>query len=580
MRSLKPDPDSLESALGTLLVEGGYLERAGFERARRACAAGSDPLCLILTRLGLVSESDMASALAELLGLPVATAGDYPSTAVLDGTLSANFLKEARAIPLADEPEALVLAVADPLDGFVPEAVALKVGKPVLTRIARPGDIETAFERLYGRDRGQVGAVVDGIDAIDQAGTEADIEKLKDQASEAPVIRLVNAMIAEAVEARASDIHIEPFENRLRVRYRVDGVLTEATAPPPGLQAAIVSRIKILAKLNIAERRLPQDGRIKLTVRGKEVDFRVSTLPTVHGESVDLRILDRDSVVLDFAELGFDAFTTEQILEVLKQPNGIFLVTGPTGSGKSTTLYTSLITLNTPDRNIITVEDPVEYQLEGVNQLQVKPQIDLTFAALLRSILRHDPDIIMVGEIRYLETAQIAVQASLTGHLVLSTLHTNSAAASVTRLLDMGVADYLLTSTPKGILAQRLVRTLCRACREPYEALPELVAQIGLPRENGGDPLVLHRPVGCAHCGGSGYLGRTSIGEILVMSDSLRRLTLRQSEAHEIERAAIGNGMRTLYEDGLRKAVAGETSIEEILRVTRESREAQHGDHG
>jgi len=326
-----------------------------------------------------------------------------------------------------------------------------------------------------------------------------------------------------------------------------------------------------MAKLNIAERRLPQDGRVKLAVRGKEVDFRVSTLPTMHGESVVLRILDKGSAKFGFSVLGFEADTLATYLEVLERPNGILLVTGPTGSGKTTTLYTSLLRLNTPDKKILTVEDPIEYQLDGVNQIQVKPKIGLTFANVLRSILRQDPDIIMIGEIRDLETAQIAAQAALTGHLVLSTLHTNSAASSVTRLLDMGLEDYLLASTLNGISAQRLLRTLCPHCREPNPALAEVSRQFGLERFAGDRPVQLFRPAGCLRCNNTGYFGRTGISEMLVMSDEIRKLVLRREDAGAIQRAAAEQGMRTLYEDGMMKVVRGATSLEEVLRVTRET---------
>ncbi len=563
----RPDRDS---ALGDLLIADGKLEPADLARARRLRAANGESLSRLLTKLGLVSDQDMVAALSKLLAQPVAGPRDYPEVALLDGELSAKFLKEARAIPLADQPDGLVLAMADPLDDFALNAVRLKLGREVLPRVALPADIEAAFERLYGSGRSALGAIVETLDQPELEVSDEDIERLKDQASEAPVIRLVNALVTRAVEQRASDIHIEPFENKLRVRYRVDGVLAEVAMPPAGLNAAIVSRIKIMANLNIAERRFPQDGRITLAVRGKEIELRVSTMPTVHGEGVVLRILDRDAVSLDFDALGFDAATKDRVFQVLRQPNGIVLVTGPTGSGKTTTLYAALAVLNTPDVKIVTIEDPVEYQLEGINQIQVKPQIELTFASLLRSILRHDPNIIMVGEVRDLETAQIGVQAALTGHLVLSTLHTNSAAASIVRLLDMGLESYLLGSTINGILAQRLVRLLCPGCREPYRPSAGLLAQAGIDRVVREQPDRLYRARGCEHCHGTGYRGRSCVTEMLVMSEALRELVLRRAPAHEIEQAAVRAGMRTLFHDGLRRALAGDTSLEEVLRVTRE----------
>jgi len=387
-------------------------------------------------------------------------------------------------------------------------------------------------------------------------------------ASEAPIVRIVNLLFNRAVESRASDIHIEPFENRLDVRYRIDGVLQDTESPPANATAAILSRIKLIAKINIAERRLPQDGRIQIQAHGKTIDLRVSTVPTLHGESLVLRLLDKEQVTLDFSALGFTAAMQAELAKLLDLPHGILLSTGPTGSGKTTTLYTALQRLNTRERKILTVEDPIEYQLPGVNQIQVKPQIDLTFANALRSIVRQDPDVIMIGEIRDLETAAIAVQSALTGHLVLSTLHTNDAGSSVTRLLDMGLEDYLLTSTLNGILAQRLVRVLCSHCRQSYQPVPELVAELGLRRLSEGDGLTLHRAVGCEQCSQTGYRGRQVIAELLVTSDPVRRAILARADGNEIQRIAIEQGMESMKTDGLRKALAGTTTIEEVTRVT------------
>ncbi len=554
--------------LGELLVGCQKLADADLQRARRVQDSTGEGLDTLLVKLGLVSERDLAEALATRLNLPLIKPVDYPDAPVTNGALSPRFLKEARAIPLFEDEQGLTVALANPTDDYVLAALRLATGKPILPRVGIPSELEAAFERLYGSGRSAMGQIVDSIGLADDLTDEEQIQHLKDLASEAPVIRLVNLMIARAVESRASDIHIEPFENRLKVRYRVDGVLREVESPPSRLSAAVISRIKIMAKLNIAERRLPQDGRIQLRAQGKEIDLRVSTVPTLWGESVVMRILDKASVVLDFAVLGFSPRTLGRFLEVLHLPHGIILVTGPTGSGKTTTLYTALQTINTPERKILTVEDPVEYQLEGINQIQVKPQINLTFANALRSIVRQDPDVIMIGEMRDLETAGIAVQSALTGHLVLSTLHTNDAAGSVTRLLDMGVEDYLLTSTINGILAQRLVRLLCTRCRQPYPALPELVEEMRLHRFTDARDVTLYQPVGCEQCGGTGYRGRAAIMEFLVMSDPLRRLVLKHADATELQVEAQQEGMDTMYEDGLRKAVAGLTTIEEVLRVT------------
>jgi general secretion pathway protein E len=567
--------------LGELLVAHQKLTEADLQRAKRVQEGAGEALDTLLLKLGLVSERDLAEALAAQLHLPLVRPADYPETPATNSAISPRFLKDARVIPLIEDEQGLTVAMANPTDDYVLIALRLATDKAILPQVGILSELEVAFARLYGSGRSAMGQIVDSIGLADDLTDEEQIQHLKDLASEAPVIRLVNLMVARAVESRASDIHIEPFENRLKVRYRVDGVLREVESPPSRLSAAVISRIKIMAKLNIAERRLPQDGRIQLRAQGKEIDLRVSTVPTLWGESVVMRILDKASVVLDFETLGFSPHTLKRFLNVLAMPHGIIVVTGPTGSGKTTTLYTALQTLNTPERKILTVEDPVEYQLEGINQIQVKAQINLTFANALRSIVRQDPDVIMIGEMRDLETAAIAVQSALTGHLVLSTLHTNDAAGGVTRLLDMGVDDYLLTSTINGILAQRLVRLLCPHCRQPYPALPELVEEMRLrrfsdsplspnpsPTRSEGNGITLYKAVGCEQCGGTGYRGRAAIMEFLTMSDPLRRLVLKHADATTLQAEAQQEGMETLYEDGLRKAVAGITTLEEVLRVT------------
>jgi len=553
------------------LIERGKLDAASLERALRAQEADKgERIGTILIRAGMTAERDVVDALSAQLGLPLANVADYPEFPLFEERIAVRFLKHSRVLPLREDEDQLVLAMADPQDEFVIKAFGLLTHRAITTRLAVPSELETAFERLYGSGKSSMDQIVGEVETREEEGGNEDLQQLKDMASEAPIIRLVSLVISHALAARASDIHIEPFENRLIVRYRVDGVMHEVESPPRRFSAAVISRIKIMANLDIAERRLPQDGRIKLRIQGKEIDLRVSTVPTMHGESVVMRILDKSGTALDFVTLGFDADVLQRFMEVLMQPHGILLVTGPTGSGKTTTLYTALDKLNNPDIKILTVEDPVEYQMEGINQIQVKPQIGLTFANALRSIVRQDPDVIMIGEIRDLETAQIAVQSALTGHMVLSTLHTNDAASTVNRLLDMGMDDYLLTSTVNGILAQRLVRTLCTQCRKAYPALPEVVEEMQLKRYTRDDPIILYRPVGCDHCGGTGYMGRVSILEMLVMSDAIRSLVMRHVTAGEIRQQAITEGMLTMYENGLRKAVAGITTIEEVLRVTRE----------
>src|SRR5690348_5853933 len=564
--------DEVGARACALLVERGRLKQDDLARAERLLAeAPESRLTPLLSRLGLVSERDLAEAWAETLRLPLLTAKDAPD-APPETALSVRFMKQYHAVPVGEAGLAVQLATADPGDPYIAHAVELACGRPVNMVVAARADIDDLIERWYGTGRSALGTIVEGLgeEGGESASGDDDIEHLRDLASEAPVIRLVNLLIQRAVEARASDIHIEPFENRLKVRYRIDGVLHEVEAPPASSTAAVISRIKIMARMNIAERRLPQDGRIMLRVQGKELDLRVSCIPTSFGESVVMRILDRGNVVLDFAALGFDDRTLPEFLRVLEQPHGILLVTGPTGSGKTTTLYTALSRINTPDRKIITVEDPVEYQLEGINQMQVKPGIGLDFAGALRSIVRQDPDVIMIGEMRDLETCKIAIQSALTGHLVLSTLHTNSAAGGLTRLLDMGVEDYLLASTVNAILAQRLVRRLDPETAEPYEPLPELVKELGLDKLTDERPLRLYRPRGSAE-NPSGYRGRLAIIEQLTLTDPLRRLVMQRADASEIERAARSEGMHTMYEDGLRKALAGQTTIEEVLRVTQEA---------
>lgn len=553
------------------MIERGKLDNASLERALRVQEAGTgERIGAILIRAGMTAERDVVEALSAQFGLPLASAADYPEFPLLEERIAVRFLKQSRVLPLREDKDQLVLAMVDPQDEFAIKAFSLLTHRAITTCLAVPSELEAAFERLYGSGKSSMDQIVGEVETREENGDNEDLQQLKELASEAPIIRLVSLIISHALEARASDIHIEPFENRLIVRYRVDGVMHEVESPPRRFSAAVISRIKIMASLDIAERRLPQDGRIKLRIQGKEIDLRVSTVPTMHGESVVMRILDKSGTALDFVTLGFDADVLQRFMEVLMQPHGILLVTGPTGSGKTTTLYTALDKLNNPDLKILTVEDPVEYQMEGINQIQVKPQIGLTFANALRSIVRQDPDVIMIGEIRDLETAQIAVQSALTGHMVLSTLHTNDAASTINRLLDMGMDDYLLTSTVNGILAQRLVRTLCTQCRQAHPALPEVVEEMQLKRYTQANPVMLYRPVGCEQCGGTGYKGRLSIVELLVMSDAIRSMVMRHVTSGEIRQQAIEEGMQTMYENGLRKVVAGVTTIEEVLRVTRE----------
>lgn len=564
------------TTIGEALVQAGALQPAELEQALVVNDQQTDGIGPLLVRLGLVSETDLVNAYARRHNLARLADHEIPGAPVNPGVFSDHFLEQAGVLPVSEDEDQVILAVTDPEDRFTLRAVELACGKPATLRLASISQVNNALRRLYGDDKSTMEDIVEAI-PIGAATAEQDsVDELRSLAAEAPIIQLVNLIINRALSLRASDVHIEPFGNRLSVRYRIDGILQDAEAPPAHSGAAIISRIKIMAKLNIAERRLPQDGRIQLRAQGRLLDLRVSTFPTLHGESMVLRILDQDQGVTTLERLGFDPAVAQGLYELLALPHGIILVTGPTGSGKTTTLYAALQRLNTAARKILTVEDPVEYQLEGINQMQVKPQIGLSFATALRALVRQDPDVIMIGEMRDVETARIAVQAALTGHLVFSTLHTNDAGSSITRLLDMGIEDYLLTSTLSGILAQRLVRTLCPACRTPYTPAPELRAQLqqwlrteddgNLPQDT--DTPRLYQANGCEACSDTGYRGRTVVGELLLLSDTLRTLIREGADGKVIQQAAVRAGMDSMRTDGIKKVLAGETTVEEVTRVT------------
>ena len=560
-------PDEKLARLGELLVANGKLSARDLERAASARLETGGVLGPVLVNLGLVSEVDVARAQAQLLGIAFVSGDDFPAMALEVEGLQADFLRAHHVYPLHLDDAGLTVAMATPDDAFILKALSLATGLNVHPCVALESDIDRA---LASSD--------DAVDDADDApGFELDsgdfVEHLKDLASEAPVIRMVNQIIGRVTDLRASDIHLEPFDDGLHVRYRVDGVIYTAEVVAPQHSAAVNSRVKLMAHLDIAERRLPQDGRIKTRVKGRELDLRVSTIPTVHGESVVMRVLDRSSVRYSLEAMGFAPENLEHFNRLLARPHGILLITGPTGSGKTTTLYTALSKLDASAHKIITVEEPVEYQLEGINQIQVHQQIGLSFASALRSILRQDPDIIMIGEMRDGETAQIAVQSALTGHLVLSTLHTNTAAGAIVRLQDMGIEPYLITSSVNGVLSQRLVRRLCGHCRQPYEPGPALRASSGLARM-GLNPPHLYKAVGCEQCRQTGYGGRCGIHELLVIDDNMRRGILDGLDAASLHTKATALGMHTLYEDGLRKVADGVTSLEELLRVTEDSTDA------
>ncbi len=484
--------------------------------------------------------------------------------------LSVRYLKENRCLPLKREDGRVLLAMADPGDQATYQALEVALGAKVSPVAAPEEEILEAIEAVYQPGSPMARLVGDlEPEELDLALEEtAEIGHLRDMAREAPIIQLVNLLVLRAIQLGASDIHLEPFENDFRVRYRKDGILYEAESPPKGLQAAVLSRLKIMARLDIAERRLPQDGRFRLKVQGHDIDFRVSTIPTLLGESMVIRILDREKVILDLHRLGFPSQELQQFDHLIHKPYGMILVTGPTGSGKTTTLYAALERINSPEKKIITIEDPVEYRLSGVTQMQVKPGIGLTFARGLRHIVRQDPDVVLVGEIRDRETAEIAVHAALTGHMVFSTLHTNDAAGAVTRLLEMGIEDFLLASAVIGILAQRLVRLICPECRV---ALPPGTGTEALTGAiPGKEPERLFMGQGCPACAQTGYQGRTGIYELLLVEEDVRQLILRRADATALRQAAISQGMQTLAEDGWTKVARGLTTTQEVLRVTQE----------
>lgn len=555
--------------LGDLLVRAGKLSSRDLDRALAAQTEMGGALSRVLVQLGLVSELDVARTQAESLGLPFVAADDFPDVPPEVEGLLPEFLQTHGVYPLRKEGGVLDVAVTHPDDAFVLKALRLSTGLQVRPHVALDTDIQKALQQMLNPSQAE--AQDDELTGELDAGDF--VEHLKDLASEAPVIRLVTSIIARAIDLRASDIHLEPFDDGLHVRYRVDGVIHTAEVVPPKHSAAVNSRVKLLAHLDIAERRLPQDGRIKTRVKGRELDLRVSTVPTVHGESVVMRVLDRASVRFSLEQMGFAPDNLERFNQLLARPHGILLVTGPTGSGKTTTLYAALSKLDNTSQKIITVEDPVEYQLEGINQIQVHTQINLSFANALRSILRQDPDIIMIGEMRDGETAQIAVQSALTGHLVLSTLHTNTAAGAIIRMQDMGVERYLITSAVNGVLSQRLVRALCSHCKTPVQPSATLLQSSGLHRHV-KPGAAIYQPVGCSHCSGTGYQGRTSIHELLVLDETLRAAVLQGRDASTLHNLSIQNGMLTLYDDGLRKVAAGVTSLEELLRVTQDQADA------
>jgi general secretion pathway protein E len=530
----------------------------------------------VLLQQHLISEDELLQVQAQHLGLPhwkELPESEFDTALMAQVPLA--FARQHKLVPIRAEDGTVLVAMSNPLDLQPLDDVSVLLNAPVEPVLSSEREITSILNRLYDTGPQTAAEVIEDLDTEELGRLAVDLETttdILDHDSEAPIIRLVNSILSQAVRDRASDIHLEPFERDLKVRYRIDGVLHEVLAPPKRLQSAITSRLKIMADMNIAEKRLPQDGRIAIRVRNREVDIRASIVPTAFGERMVLRLLDKTAALLRLEDIGFSPDLLQIYNRLIHRSHGIILVTGPTGSGKTTTLYGTLQRINTPEVNIITVEDPIEYQLSGIGQIHVNPKIDLTFASGLRSILRQDPDIIMVGEIRDRETAEIAIQASLTGHLVFSTLHTNDAASAVTRLLDMGVEPFLISSSVLAMMAQRLVRLLCPACRESVQPDPETLRELGLTEEACAQPGgQFYRARGCDACHNTGYRGRTGIYELMVMDDTIRTLVMQQANANMIKATALQHGMRTLLQDGARKVLQGITTAAEVLRVTQES---------
>ncbi|MBM3334638.1 type II/IV secretion system protein, partial [Candidatus Sumerlaeota bacterium] len=518
---------------------------------------------------------DMIKILSEQQGLPFINLADYSDLGKPEylQLIPAEFALNNKCLPIEMKPDgSLVVAISDPLNVHIPDDLRLLTGRNIIPVVANEKDLAEYVERFYGMGEETIEKMVEELERhgdnikIERA-SEFDLSNLEEVANQPPVIRLVNLLMLQAIKDRASDLHIEPFTNQVRIRYRVDGALREIPSPPKSMHVPIISRVKVMANLDISETRRPQDGRIKLMLEGREVDLRVSVIPTVHGEATVMRILDKNMMALGIHQLGMSQGTLDKFLKVLRKPNGILLVTGPTGCGKTTTLYAALAEINDPGDKIITTEDPVEYELPGVIQVNVNPAVELTFARCLRHIVRQDPDKILVGEVRDLETAEIAIQASLTGHLVFSTLHTNNAASSVTRLIDMGIEPFLITSTLEGIVGQRLVRTVCPLCKIPYSPTNEELADFGIGRDEVSD-LTFQIGKGCDECGHTGYKGRMGIFEFLVVSEPIRDLILERASADEINHKAIEEGMQTMRQDGWLKICMGLTTFEEVARQT------------
>jgi len=549
----------------------GVVNDSQIDRAIKVQTDTKERFSQILSKLGYISNENLAKALLPQFGILPLEISKYNLQIDLTDEIPSELAMHHRLIPLNKGDVMLKVATDDPFNFLALNNLEEFCSKHLELELTTKEEFDEAFEKIYGQKKVEEKDIDMMIKKMGKqnlpVGDAAVLTQEKVSKEEAPVIRLVSLLITEAIRNRASDIHVEPLEGKLRVRYRIDGVLHEVPGPPQRLRGSIISRLKLMAGLDIAEKRLPQDGRIRINLLGKDLDLRVSTLPGIYGESTVLRILDKSSLLVDLSEVGFLPEDQQKFEELIAMPNGMILVTGPTGSGKTTTLYAALNKINQPNRKIITIEDPVEYQISGINQVQIKPRIGLTFASGLRSMLRQAPDVILVGEIRDFETATIAIQASLTGHLIFSTLHTNDAAGAVTRLVDMGVKPYLAASTVEAVLAQRLVRTICPACKKPYQPTEDELAALDI-KEKDAKNVTFYQGTGCSECSHTGYKGRLAIFELLIVSDSLRELFFEKVSSTVIKDKACEEGMRTLRRDGIKKVFAGMTTLAEVVRVT------------
>jgi type IV pilus assembly protein PilB len=563
-------PSVMERKLGEILVKDKLISQRDLELALKRQEEDNASLGHLLVEMGLASEWEIAAALGKQLNVPFITLSHYEIDPKVLQSIPEEIVKKYRIVPVDKTGDSLTVALSDPSNIYLLDELRILTKNQIIPVISFESDIIEAIQKYYSKDEDHYEEMLKDIteqqmEVMKEEAESEDDDDLSINVDDAPVIQLVNLIISEAIKARASDIHVEPMEKSLRLRYRIDGVLQEMTPPPKKFQNAIISRLKILAEMDIAEKRLPQDGRFKVKIQNRAIDFRVSACPTAFGEKVVLRILDRSQMMLNLTDLGFEAESLKIFDEQIRKPWGMILVTGPTGSGKSTTLYCALHSINDPKKNVLTIEDPIEYQLKGINQVQAKPEIGLTFAEGLRSFLRQDPDIILVGEVRDLETAEVAIKAALTGHLVLSTLHTNDAPSSVTRLINMGVEPFLVTAAVNLLVAQRLVRRICENCKDVYKPSPELVEALGLTP----DPNVkFYRGFGCDRCHHTGYRGRIAIYEVLPLTDHVRDLILEGISASQLKRIAIENGMQSLRQAGIKKVADGVTTIEEVLSTT------------